>query len=68
MARVDTLKSAGGERRAMSEAEPDEAADAGDVWARETAPQSPYTTREVTVGLVVFAVAAVVAFAVPLVL
>lgn len=52
----------------MSEAEAVEAADAGDVWARETAPQSPYTMREVSIGLVVFAVAAAVAFAVPLLL
>lgn len=44
------------------------ASDAGDVWSRETAPQSAYTTREVAIGLVVFAVAALVAFGVPLVL
>ena len=39
-----------------------------DVWARTTAPQSPYTTRQVAIGLVVFAVIAVVAFVVPLAL
>lgn len=67
---VDTLKAAVGERPAMS-VEPAAGADAAsddDVWARETAPQSPYTTREVAIGLVVFAIAAVVAFVVPLLL
>lgn len=39
-----------------------------DVWARETAPQSAYTMREVGIGLVVFAVLALVAFGVPLAL
>ena len=55
----------------MSEEPADEASGSNDedaVWARETAPQSPYTSREVAIGLVVFAVAALVAFGVPLVL
>lgn len=42
-------------------------AEAG-VWARETAPQTPYTRRQVGIGLVIFAVGALVAFGVPLVL
>jgi hypothetical protein len=46
----------------MSRGEPD------DVWARSTAPQSPFTTRQVAVGLVVLAIGAVVAFGLPLVL
>lgn len=45
----------------------DEVAD-DDVWSRTTAPQSPYTTRQVGIGLVVFAVLALVAFALPLAL
>lgn len=67
---VDTLKGVVDERPVMS-VEPADGADAtadDDVWARETAPQSPYTTREVAVGLVVFAIAAAVAFVVPLLL
>lgn len=36
------------------------------VWARETAPQSPYTMRQVGLGLVVFVILAVVAFGLPL--
>lgn len=38
------------------------------VWARETAPQSPYTTRQVGTGLVVFLVVAAVAYGLPLAL
>lgn len=38
------------------------------VWARQTAPQSPYTARQVGIGLVIFAVGAVVAYGLPLVL
>lgn len=34
---------------------------------RQTAPQGPYTGREVVVGFVVFAVGMVVAFGIPLV-
>lgn len=37
-----------------------------DVWARETAPQSAYTLRQVGIGLVVFVILAIVAFGVPL--
>lgn len=56
-----------------AEADAESAADAddqveSDVWTRETAPQSPYTSRQVGIGLVVFAIAAVVAFAVPILL
>lgn len=39
-----------------------------DVWARETAPQSPYTVRQVGIGLAVLVALAVVAFALPLAL
>ena len=43
--------------------------DAPDVEpGRETAPQSPYSMREVGIGLAVLAVGLVVAFAVPLLL
>jgi hypothetical protein len=65
----DTLKSVVRERRSMSEdpaAEPESVVD--DVWARETAPQSPYTMRQVGIGLAVLVVGAVVAYGVPLAL
>lgn len=39
-----------------------------DVWDRRTAPQSPYSVRQVAVGLVVFVIGAVVAFGIPLVM
>lgn len=39
-----------------------------DLWARETAPQSPYSMRQVGIGLVVLAIGAAVAFGVPLAL
>lgn len=52
----------------MTESESLEEAYADDVWARETAPQSAYTMREVGIGLAVFAVVALVAFGVPLAL
>lgn len=45
-----------------------EPAEVDDVWARETAPQSAYTTRQVAIGLVVFVIGAIVAFALPLAL
>lgn len=38
------------------------------IWARTTAPQSPYTVREVAIGLLVLAVGVVVAFGLPLLL
>lgn len=58
------------------EATPDEAepaADAdeptgSDVWTRDTAPQTPYSMRQVGIGLVIFVIAAAVAFGVPLLL
>lgn len=56
----------------MSEAEPPESTgtdDEGeDLWARDTAPQTPYTAREVGIGLAIAVGLAVVAFGVPLVL
>lgn len=39
-----------------------------DVWARQTAPQTPYTSRQVGIGLVLFVAIAVVAFGLPLAL
>jgi len=36
------------------------------IWARETAPQSAYTMRQVGIGLVVFVLLAILAFGVPL--
>ena len=38
------------------------------VWSRETAPQTPYTMRQVGIGFLVLVVGAVVAFGVPLAL
>ena len=39
-----------------------------DIWARSTAPQSPFTGRQVGIGIVVAIVLAVVAFGLPLAL
>jgi len=39
-----------------------------DLWTRSTAPQSPFTSRQVGIGFVVAAVLAVVAFVLPVVL
>lgn len=51
------------------ETEADEAGEpADDLWSRTTAPQSPYTTRQVGIGLAVFIVLALVAFVLPLAL
>lgn len=54
----------------MTEAEDHGADDHHDEYAtdRETAPQSPYTSRDVAVGFVVAAVGILVAFVVPLLL
>lgn len=68
---VDTLKSAVDEPPTMSEDPPEDetAPDVeDDVWDRETAPQSPFTMRQVGIGLLVFAGAAAVAFGVPILL
>ncbi|MFB6353379.1 MAG: hypothetical protein ABEJ92_04775 [Halobacteriales archaeon] len=43
-------------------------ADGSAVWERETAPQSPYSMRQVGIGLVVLVAGAVVAFGLPLAL
>lgn len=43
-------------------------AEGSDVWARDTAPQTPYTLRQVGIGLVIAVVAGAVAFGVPLLL
>lgn len=43
-------------------------APAADIWARDTAPQTPYTTRQVWIGLVVLLVGVAIAFGLPLVL
>lgn len=56
------------EEAEASESLDDVYADETDVWARETAPQSPYTMRQVGIGLAVLVALAVVAFALPLAL
>ena len=38
------------------------------IWERETAPQSPYTSRDVAVGVVVAVIGVAVTFGLPLVL
>ena len=38
------------------------------VWARDTAPQTPYTMRQVGIGIAIAVGLAVVAFGVPLLL
>lgn len=43
-------------------------ADSDDVWARQTAPQSPYTIRQVGIGILVLAIGLVLSFGVALVL
>jgi hypothetical protein len=67
---VDTLKSTPAMNPAMGERESEslDEAYATDVWARRTAPQSPYRLREVGIGLVVFGIVAVVAYGLPLAL
>lgn len=56
----------------MSEEDAPESAetapDVEDVWARDTAPQTPYTMRQVGIGLAIAVVVAAVAFGVPLLL
>lgn len=39
-----------------------------DLWARSTAPQSPFTIRQVGIGVVVAIMLAIVAFGLPLLL
>lgn len=55
----------------MTEDAPEESTadgeDAG-IWARATAPQTPYSGRQVGIGLIVFVVGVVVTFGIPLVL
>lgn len=50
--------------------EPATAADVSenDVWARDTAPQTPYSKRQVGIGLLGFLIGGAVAFGVPLLL
>lgn len=38
------------------------------IWSRDTAPQTPFTLRQVGIGFVIAAVGAVVAFGLPLLL
>jgi hypothetical protein len=40
----------------------------GSVWDRSTAPQSPYTGREIGIGIAVFLVGMLIAFGLPLAL
>lgn len=39
-----------------------------DVWSRDTAPQTPFTLRQVGIGLVIAVVGAATAFGLPLAL
>lgn len=39
-----------------------------DVWSRETAPQTPFTMRQVGIGLALFVLGVAVAFGLPLLL
>lgn len=50
-----------------AEAESDQPGEDG-VWSRETAPQTPFTLRQVGIGLVIAVVGAAVAFGLPLAL
>lgn len=55
----------------MTEADmehPSDGSDEDGIWARATAPQTPYTSRQVGIGLVIFVIGVVVTFGVPLVL
>lgn len=52
-----------GESESLEEAYADDA-----VWARQTAPQSPYNTRQVGIGILVFVVVVIVAYGLPLAL
>lgn len=49
-----------------AEAEAEEPEVEDEVWSRDTAPQTPFTLRQVGIGLVIAVVAAVVAFGLPL--
>lgn len=40
--------------------------DSHGVWTRTTAPQTPYSMRQVGTGLVMFVILAIVAFGLPL--
>lgn len=64
--RVDTLK--GGPVEAGPMTADDEPEEEAGIWARTTAPQSDFTTREVGEGFVVLLVGLVVAFVLPLLL
>lgn len=41
---------------------------AEDIWDRSTAPQTPYTTRQVIIGLIVFGIGLGVTVGIPLLL
>lgn len=49
-------------------ATPDPSNSVIDVWDRTTAPQSPYSSREVGIGLLVFLIGTGVIFGLPLLL
>lgn len=69
--RVDTLKGRPGERDIMTDddAEPEAEPEAGaEIWERETAPQSAFTTGQVGVGFLVLALGLAVSFGLPLLL
>ena len=61
------LKAGSTQRPAMTDPADPEAPDDG-LWARSTAPQSPFTARQVWTGFVVLAVGLGVAFVLPLAL
>lgn len=62
----DRLKGSAEEAANMTE-DATEGEDAG-IWARATAPQTPYSGRQVGIGLIVFVVGVAVTFGIPLVL
>lgn len=38
------------------------------IWSRTTAPQSPYSSREISIGIVVLVIGLLVVFGIPLML
>ena len=61
--RVDTLKGRPGEDGYMTDDPTD--SEATGIWARTTAPQSPFTMGQVGTGLIVLAIGLLVAFGLP---
>lgn len=64
---VGTLKSMPGGTPRMSDVEGHGSAENGEgVWARSTAPQSPYRMRQVGIGFVIFAIGVAITVGIPL--